>query len=225
MLYIIATCSLEGILYHIIRSICTIRCMWHYDPHCALKQIPQRHCIPTSIARLCSWYQLSCGASSFLSADAGLLGECCQSIALMRLLIRPRWECMGCDHCVRRPLLSLLEVMIDRHASRSMWKSDSLSFQIVFWSVSNVGIFPSLLHTLSDFDCIRHPTLELLSILNFYLLPLDYLIRIFLLSGDLYVSTLWSDTVCIYLRRQRHCATGVVIIVVIIIHCRLRRHG
>ena len=137
------------------------------------------------------------------------LRECCQSIASMRLLIRPRWECTGSDHCVRCLLLSLLEVVIDRHASRSMWKSDSLSFQIVFWSVSIVVISPSLLHTL----CVRHPTLELLSILSFYLLPLDcYLICIFLPSGDLYVSTLWSDTVCIYLLLLQQRVTVLLVL-------------
>ncbi len=77
----------------------------------------------------------------------------------------------------------------------------------------------------SDFDCLRHPTLELLSILTFYLLPPEcYLICIFRLSGDLYVSTLWSGTVCIPIsiyQQQCHCNRGIVIIVVIVISHRL----
>jgi hypothetical protein len=123
------------------------------------------------------------------------LGECCQSIASMRLLIRPRLECTWSDHCVRCLLLSLLEVVIDRHSSRSMWKSDSLSFQIVFWSVSIVVVSPSLLHTL----CVRHPTLELLSILiNLLSITTWLLLHLYLsILWWFVVSTLWSDTVCI----------------------------
>ena len=135
------TSTVHSSNYHIIRSICTIRCTWPPDLHCALKQILQRRCIPTSIARLCSWYQSSCDASSFLSADAVLFGRMLSKNCFIAPSDPSSLECMGCDHRVRCLRLSLLDVMIDCHASRSMCKSDSLSFQIVFWSVpSIVGI-------------------------------------------------------------------------------------